>query len=169
MIEEGPHVGDTNKWTDLGLKRILKEAADGGYHGITFAPGQVQASRWGNTRGLIHPYDVTIPSRMQKLINNHDPSLKFETYSHDLPIFHDPEYNTTSTTKVHYLPMSEKAATSIEKGQERFRRGGDVKAPVAKSKNKMHTPAIIGQALNKIHSLPRDMDSTLSGQQGRLF
>ena len=106
---------------------------------------------------------------MQKLINNHDPSLKFETYSHDLPIFHDPEYNTTATTKVHYLPMSKKAATSIEKGQERFRRGGDVKAPVAKSKNKMHTPAIIGQALNKIHSLPRDMDSTLSGQQGRLF
>jgi len=169
MIEEGPHVGDTNKWTDLGLKRILKEAADGGYHGITFAPGIVQASRWGNTQGLIDPYDKTIPSRMQKLINNHDPSLKFETYSHDLPIFHDPEYNTTATTKVHYLPMNEKAAASIKKGQERFRRGGDVKAPVAKSKNKMHTPAIIGQALNKIHSLPRDMDSTLSGQQGRLF
>jgi hypothetical protein len=126
LIHEGPHVGDTNKWTDLGLKRILKEAADGGYHGITFAPGIVQASRWGNTRGLIHPYDVTIPSRMQKLISNHDPSLKFETYSHDLPIWHDPEFNTTSTTKVHYLPMSEKAASSIKEGQERFKRGGFV-------------------------------------------
>ena len=168
MIEEGPHVGDTNKWTDLGLKRILKEAADGGYHGITFAPVKSQAARW-STLGLEKPYDVTIPSRMQKLINNHDPSLKFGKYSHDLPIWHDPDSGAYSTIKVHYLPMSEKAAESIKEGQERFRRGGYAATPVAKSKNKIHNPAIIEHALNKIHSLPHEMDSTFSGQQGRLF
>ena len=160
MVEEGPHVGDTNKWTDLGLKRILKEAADGGYHGITFAPGKTQAARW-STPGLEKPYDVTIPSRMQKLINQHDPSLKFQPYAHSVS-FNEPH-------KAHFLPMSEKAAESIKEGQERFRRGGYAATPVAKSKNKIHNPAIIEQALNKIHSLPHEMDSTFSGQQGRLF
>ena len=163
MVEEGPHVGDTNTWTDLGLKRILKEAADGGYHGITFAPGKTQAARW-STPGLEKPYDVTIPSRMQKLINRHDDSLKFQPYS-TLISFH----GVNEPYKAHYLPMSEKAATSIKEGQERFRRGGEVNKSVAQSPKMIHNPPIIGHALNKIRSLPQDSGQPLSGKQGRLF
>jgi len=121
LVEAGPHVDDTNKWVDLGLKRILKEAADGGYHGILFTPGDKQMQRWGNDRRLIKPYDETLPSRMQKLINKHDPSLKFGKYSYDLPI---DDYGWTNS--VHHLPMSDKAISSIKKGQERFQRGGEV-------------------------------------------
>lgn len=121
-VEAGPHVDDTNKWVDLGLKRILKEAADGGYHGIVFTPGNEQAQRWGNDRRLIKPYDETLPSRMQKLINKHDPSLKFGKYSYNLL----KEYSDDPDYTVHHLPMSDKAIASIKKGQERFQRGGEV-------------------------------------------
>ena len=110
-VEAGPHVDDTNKWVDLGLKRILKEAADGGYHGIVFTPGDKQMQRWGNDRRLIKPYDETLPSRMQKLINKHDPSLKFGKYSYELP----KQYADDPDSTVHHLPMSDKAIASIKK------------------------------------------------------
>ena len=42
----GPYVTSTQGWTDLALKRVLKEAAEGGYHGIVFTPGAEQSKRY---------------------------------------------------------------------------------------------------------------------------
>jgi hypothetical protein len=42
----GPFVGDTSKWTALGLKRVLKMAADEGYDSIGIVPGVEQAKRY---------------------------------------------------------------------------------------------------------------------------
>lgn len=46
----GPYVTDTNSWTDLALKRALREATEGGYDKIVFTPGQTQADRYS----LVH-------------------------------------------------------------------------------------------------------------------
>lgn len=38
-VPSGPYVTKTQDWTDLGLKRALKEAAEGGYDRLTWTPG----------------------------------------------------------------------------------------------------------------------------------
>lgn len=42
-----PYVTNTQHWTDLALKNVLREAALGNYDGIVFTPGQAQADRYG--------------------------------------------------------------------------------------------------------------------------
>lgn len=44
---EAPFVQNTQHWTDLAMKQILREAALGDYDGIVFTPGQAQADRYG--------------------------------------------------------------------------------------------------------------------------
>ena len=41
-----PYVTSTQGWTDLALKRIMKEAAKGNYDGVLFTPGEAQADRY---------------------------------------------------------------------------------------------------------------------------
>jgi hypothetical protein len=47
MPHVAPYVQNTQHWTDLALKNVLREAAMGGYDGIVFTPGQAQADRYG--------------------------------------------------------------------------------------------------------------------------
>lgn len=42
----GPYVDNTQKWTDLALKRVLHEAAHGGYDKIVVTPGDEQNKRY---------------------------------------------------------------------------------------------------------------------------
>jgi hypothetical protein len=41
-----PYVTNTQAWTDLALKRALKEAAEGGYDKLVWTPGAEQAKRY---------------------------------------------------------------------------------------------------------------------------
>jgi hypothetical protein len=41
-----PYVTNTQGWTDLALKRVLKEAAEGGYDKVVWTPGVEQAARY---------------------------------------------------------------------------------------------------------------------------
>jgi hypothetical protein len=41
-----PYVTNTGSWTDLALKRALKEAAEGGYDKLVWTPGSEQAQRY---------------------------------------------------------------------------------------------------------------------------
>ena len=43
---EGPHVGSTNEWTDLGLKHALSNAAHEGHDYLAWTPGEDQANRY---------------------------------------------------------------------------------------------------------------------------
>lgn len=89
-----PYVTNTQHWTDLALKNVLREAALGNYDGIVFSPGQAQADRYGlekqvsalqlirdpskNTFGTLHAWgtdgrksfseDVTDESHLGSLI-----------------------------------------------------------------------------------------------------
>jgi hypothetical protein len=64
---EGPFVGDTESWNKLAIKYIFKKAAEEGYDGVSFAPGQAQVDRWGD-EGLKVQYDQNIPSAINKSI-----------------------------------------------------------------------------------------------------
>ena len=39
-VPDAPYIGKTEGWTDLGLKRALREAAQGGYHRLLWTPGE---------------------------------------------------------------------------------------------------------------------------------
>ena len=45
-IPSAPYVTNTGSWTDLALKRALKEAAEGGYDKLVWTPGAEQAGRY---------------------------------------------------------------------------------------------------------------------------
>lgn len=51
-IPTGPYVQNTQHWTDLALKNVLREAALGNYDGVVFTPGQAQADRYGLEKKL---------------------------------------------------------------------------------------------------------------------
>jgi len=216
LIPEGPHVTDTDKWTKLAVKRVLKEAAEGGYHGIVLTPGSEQSKRWQGQPGVQQYYDETLQPMLEKELKSHDPEAgqssnpytikttkKITNLDHEAvadmlgmpaPTNDTERYDVasawtrtpnqgqlrreweasgknmrTTETPLPTYDMTPKAAASIPNNQRLFKRGGDVRAPVAKSRNMIHNPAIIGLALNKIRSLPREDDQTPSGKQGRLF
>lgn len=52
MPHAAPYVQNTQHWTDLALKHVLREAALGNYDGIVFTPGQAQADRYGLEKHL---------------------------------------------------------------------------------------------------------------------
>jgi soluble lytic murein transglycosylase-like protein len=45
-VPTAPYVTNTQAWTDLALKRALKEAAEGGYDKLVWTPGAEQAKRY---------------------------------------------------------------------------------------------------------------------------
>lgn len=51
-VPEHPLINNTNTWTDLLLKRVLREAVRGGYKRIAWTPGQEQAERYDLSKHL---------------------------------------------------------------------------------------------------------------------
>jgi hypothetical protein len=45
-VPTGPFVGNTDKWTSLALKRIIRKASDEGYDRVTFTTGKIQNDRY---------------------------------------------------------------------------------------------------------------------------
>jgi hypothetical protein len=93
-IPHGPYVDNTQKWTDLALKRVLHEAAHGGYDKIVVTPGDEQAKRYpendeeakvAREHGMRGYYDNILPKRLQALAQQHDPQAKVNLHAHDLP------------------------------------------------------------------------------------
>lgn len=98
-IPQGPYVDNTQKWTDLALKRVLHEAAHGGYDKIVVTPGEEQAKRYpeddeeakaARERGMKGYYDSILPKRLQALAQQHDPQAKVNLHAHDLSGAPDP-------------------------------------------------------------------------------
>tara|TARA_R110000868_G_scaffold187316_1_gene429818 strand:- start:6131 stop:10426 length:4296 start_codon:yes stop_codon:yes gene_type:complete len=68
-LPSAPYVGNTNNWTDLGLKRALTEAASGGHDKLIWTPGQEQADRYDLSKriGQIHVEHPTNPDFAGKI------------------------------------------------------------------------------------------------------
>jgi hypothetical protein len=50
QVPAGPYIDSTDKWVDLGLKRALLEAAQGGHDKLIWTPGAEQAKRYDMSR-----------------------------------------------------------------------------------------------------------------------
>lgn len=65
-----PFVTDTDKWTALALRRMIRYAADTGHERIAWTTGEQQFERWSrheSAKGLIPFYNEKIPSIAKKV------------------------------------------------------------------------------------------------------
>ena len=78
-LPTAPYVESTKNWTDLGLKRALKEAAEGGYSKMVWTPGEEQAARYDLSKkvgrvaynpnnGVLNVYDLKFKPIMTNMI-----------------------------------------------------------------------------------------------------
>ena len=65
-IQPNVFVTKSKAWNDLLTKNILKEASEGDYDLVAFAPADVHMDRWGE-EGLEQQYDVLLPSAFKKI------------------------------------------------------------------------------------------------------
>jgi hypothetical protein len=100
---EGPYVGNTNKWTDLAMKRALIEAARGGHDKLIWTPGEEQALRYKENdeendakrlNGMNKYYGEIVPSRLEKILQSIGHKAEFgtdyikgKTYDADLDVY----------------------------------------------------------------------------------
>ena len=126
-IVKGPFVTSTPGWTDLALKRVLKEAADGGYHKVIWTPGAEQAKRWNNEEGLKSYYGQMVPKRLQELIKKHDKNAKIGMTDIMLPPVSGEGHNNPPIQAPGF-DMTPQMVKSIRRGQALFKDGGLVDA-----------------------------------------
>ncbi len=111
-VPSGPFVRTTEGWTDLALKRILLEAAHGGYDGVVFTPGEHQFERSGN-EGLYKYYDQIVPKRLKALLKD---------LGHD----HEPLEHAAGNAVLPGFRMTPELRERVKRGLPHFRDGGAV-------------------------------------------
>jgi hypothetical protein len=111
-VPSGPFVRTTEGWTDLALKRILLEAANGGYDGVVFTPGEHQFERSGN-EGLYKYYDQIVPKRLKALLKD---------LGHD----HEPLEHAAGNAVLPGFRMTPELRERVKRGLPHFRDGGGV-------------------------------------------
>lgn len=126
-VPTGPYVTNTDHWTDLALKNVLREAAAGNYDGVVFTPGQAQFDRYPDgeedeqekrLQGMKSYYDKRVPENVTKLARMHDPVATPAE-----PVDLGGGYQGF------HLPMTDKLRQSIlSEGFPAMRRGGRVDA-----------------------------------------
>jgi len=71
--EEAPFVGNSEKFAEVGIKRLINQAAKEGKSSVVFSSGDVQLGRWGED-GLETFYDKIIPKVGKKVAKRLDPN-----------------------------------------------------------------------------------------------
>jgi hypothetical protein len=69
--QKGPLVGNSEKFAEAGIKRLLIQAANEGKGYVSFSSGELQADRWNNP-GLEVYYDKIIPNVAKKVVKRFD-------------------------------------------------------------------------------------------------
>lgn len=71
----GPFVGNSEKFAEVGIKRLLSKAVEEGKKYVSFSSGDVQYDRW-NEEGLAPFYDQIIPKVAKKVAKRFDPDAE---------------------------------------------------------------------------------------------
>lgn len=71
----GPFVGNSEKFAELGIKRLLSKAVQEDKKYVSFSSGDVQYDRW-NEDGLVPFYDKIIPKVAKKVAKRFDPDAE---------------------------------------------------------------------------------------------
>jgi hypothetical protein len=158
-VPGAPFVTDTEKWTGLAMKRLIKLAEEGGYDHIAFSPGKVQYQRW-NEQGLVEYYDQIIPSVAQDVTRKmSDKSSNMKTTTRDLEVVIDnskydydglPQDITKTPTynqKTFAINITPKVRDTARSGQAMFSLAAGLTAGAS---------ALSNQDVGALGSLPND-------------
>ena len=76
-ISKGPFIDSSAKWTQLALKRLIRQATEKGYDYVAWTPGKVQFDRW-REQGLVDFYDKVLPKSSREVLKKLDKKAKVE-------------------------------------------------------------------------------------------
>ena len=100
-IPSGPFIGSSERFTELGIKRLMKHAVDNDYDGISFSSGKIHDKRWGQPN-LTQYYDVVIPKVAKNILKGTDATLENKTIFSD-KLFLD-RYNDNKLDYENHVP-----------------------------------------------------------------
>jgi len=123
-IPSGPFVGTTERFTELGIKRLMKYAVDNEYDGISFSKGIIHVERW-NEPGLDHYYDKIIPKVAKDMLKGTDAQLENKTIFSD-KLFLD-KYKDDLLDYDEHMPEDYDFIEVLEEGMDIYTDGGYIK------------------------------------------
>lgn len=112
----GPFVGSSEKFAEVGIKRLLSKAVEEGKGYISFSTGDIQYDRWGE-EGLETFYDKIIPKAAEKVVKKLDKEAKVGP----MKVRMDGPYDTAERLTIEITPKMREA---IQKGVPLFTAGG---------------------------------------------
>jgi len=118
--EKGPFVGKSDKFAEVGIKRLLIKAVEEGKDYIQFSNGDVQDVRW-NEEGLRTFYDRIIPKAASKVVKKLDPDASVGIEG--LGTIENRAYRDDPGTRL-TIEITPKMREAIKKGIPLFSAGG---------------------------------------------
>lgn len=118
--EKGPFVGKSDKFAEVGIKRLLIKAVEEGKDYIQFSDGDVQDVRW-NEEGLKTFYDRIIPKAASKVVKKLDPDASVGVEG--LGTIENRAYRDDPGTRL-TIKITPKMREAIKKGIPLFSAGG---------------------------------------------
>jgi hypothetical protein len=115
-VPPAPYIEKTENWTDLLLKRALKEAAEGGYKRMVWSNGPIQESRWPGSN-LSTFYDQMLPKRLQDIVKRLGHKAILEHHTIDAG---------NGDITLPSIRMTPELRDSISKGMPAYAHGGNV-------------------------------------------
>lgn len=118
--QKGPFVGKSDKFAEVGIKRLLIKAVEEGKDYIQFSNGNVQDVRW-NEEGLKTFYDRIIPKAANKVVKKLDPDASVGIEG--LGTIENRAYRDDPGTRL-TIEITPKMREAIKKGIPLFSAGG---------------------------------------------
>jgi hypothetical protein len=125
-VPTAPYVTSTQGWTDLALKRVMKEAAEGGYDGVVFTPGAEQAKRYDLSKQISHVQYDPNSKNLQAIDHNKNVVLDQRNVEpHQLPDFLGKEISEKLMDKKNIVPYSDGGILAHELSGQDLSIGGE--------------------------------------------
>lgn len=118
---KAPFITDTDKWTQLTLKRILSKAVDEGYDFVSIVPGKAQMDRW-NDEGVAKFYDEIVPKNAEKIVKKLDKNAVQKNKEVEIAYEEDGEMDGSlvSNQKRFSIELTPQLKEKVKKGMAMF-------------------------------------------------
>lgn len=109
---------DTDRYTQMAIRRLIAKAVQEGYDGLAFTPGNFQASQYGQPEGQIAFYDRILPKQIKQVLKKVDKNMQLgQTKITELESYYDPETAADlgmADYNVPYLDLSQAGKTRVQ-------------------------------------------------------
>ena len=116
-LRKGPFA-DTDRYTQIAIRRLIAKAVQEGYDGLAFTPGNFQASQYGQREGQIAFYDRILPKQIKQVLKKVDKNMQLgQTKITELESYYDPETAADlgmADYNVPYLDLSQAGKARVQ-------------------------------------------------------